>query len=49
VAYRFDDRSRLGISIDHTSNAGIGDTNIGAESIMLNYSIPTGRVFDLFR
>lgn len=41
IAYRFDDRSRLGLSISHYSNASIGDKNPGTESLMLNYSIPT--------
>ncbi len=40
-AYRFDDRSRLGLSISHYSNASIGDKNPGTESLLLNYSIPT--------
>ena len=40
VAYRFDDRSRLGLSFSHSSNASLGDTNPGTESLMLNYSIP---------
>jgi len=41
IAYRFDDRSRVGLSISHYSNASIGDKNPGTESLMLNYSIPT--------
>lgn len=48
LSYRFDDRSRLGISIDHTSNAGLGDGNPGVESIMLNYSMPISRITSLF-
>ncbi|MBC8241457.1 MAG: acyloxyacyl hydrolase [Alphaproteobacteria bacterium] len=43
-AYRFDDRSRLGLSISHYSNASIGDKNPGTESLLLNYSIPTSKV-----
>lgn len=39
-AYRFDDRSRVGLSFSHSSNASLGDTNPGTESLMLNYSIP---------
>ena len=42
VAYRFDDRSRLGLAVSHYSNAGLGDTNPGTESAMLYYSIPIG-------
>lgn len=42
VAYRFPDKSRLGISASHSSNASLGDRNPGTESIMLNVSVPTG-------
>jgi hypothetical protein len=44
-AYRFDDRSRLGIALSHSSNASLGDTNPGTETLMVNYSYPLGRVF----
>lgn len=39
-AYRFDDRSRLGLEIYHMSNAGLGKTNPGEESINAVYSLP---------
>ncbi|MDA1091373.1 MAG: acyloxyacyl hydrolase [Proteobacteria bacterium] len=42
-AYRFDDRSRLGLAVSHSSNASIGDTNPGTESVLVNYSYPLGR------
>lgn len=42
IAYRFPDKSRLGISASHSSNASLGDRNPGTESVMLNLSIPTG-------
>ena len=45
-AYRFDDRSRLGLSVSHYSNASIGDRNPGVESLMVNYSIPIGSITD---
>ncbi len=45
LAYRFDDRSRLGIQFGHLSNASIDDNNPGEEFLMLNYSMPT-TVFD---
>ena len=48
LAYRFDDRSRLGVSFGHMSNAGIGDKNPGTESLMLNYSIPLSSIAGLF-
>lgn len=41
VAYRFDDRSRLGLMFYHVSNAGFGDDrNPGAEVLSLTYSLP---------
>lgn len=44
-AYRFDDRSRLGIAVSHSSNASIGETNPGTESLLVNYSYPLGGLF----
>lgn len=40
AAYRFDDRSRLGLAISHYSNASLGDTNPGTEVLSVYYSIP---------
>lgn len=40
VAYRFDDRSRLGVEFHHISNAGIGSRNPGAETLLLTYAYP---------
>ena len=40
LAYRFNDRSRLGMSFYHLSNAGLSDNNPGTEVLSLNYSIP---------
>ena len=40
IAYRFDDRSRLGLAFSHMSNAGLGDRNPGSESVTVYYSIP---------
>jgi len=48
VAYRFDDRSRLGVAFGHISNAGIGDDNPGAEMATLYYHVPIGRLANLF-
>ena len=42
IAYRFDDRSRLGVAISHISNASISDNNPGTESLVLTYSIALG-------
>ena len=40
LAWRFDDRSRLGLSLNHISNGGISDTNPGIESVGLTYALP---------
>ncbi len=49
IAYRFDDRSRLGLAISHYSNASLGDTNPGTESAMVYYTVPVDVVMGLFR
>ena len=41
-SYRFDNRSRLGLSFYHLSNASIGDINPGTEVLSVVYSIPLG-------
>jgi hypothetical protein len=40
LAYRLDDRSRLGLAFDHISNAGLYEENPGTESLVLIYAIP---------
>ncbi|MFQ5776231.1 MAG: acyloxyacyl hydrolase [Kiloniellaceae bacterium] len=40
AAYRFDDRSRLGLAFGHISNASLGDRNPGTEILNVYYSIP---------
>lgn len=40
LAYRFDDMSRLGLSITHTSNAGLTKRNPGEQSLLVMFSIP---------
>ena len=40
IAYRFDNRSRLGLSFGHMSNAGLDERNPGQESLMVNWSMP---------
>ena len=44
-AYRFDDRSRLGVAVSHSSNASISNTNPGTETLLVNYSYPLGKIF----
>jgi hypothetical protein len=45
LAYRFDDRSRLGFTFHHISNAGISKTNPGEEEMAIVFSLP----FDLLK
>ena len=45
LAWRFDDRSRLGVEFAHLSNAGIYDDNPGTETLTINYSVPLDRFF----
>lgn len=40
VAYRLDNRSRIGLAVSHYSNASLGDKNPGTETLSLYYSIP---------
>lgn len=40
LAWRFADRSRIGVAFNHTSNAGLTKRNPGEQSIVLMYSIP---------
>jgi lipid A 3-O-deacylase len=39
-AYRFDNLSRLGVAVHHTSNAGLTKGNPGEQSVLLVYSLP---------
>ena len=48
AAYRFDDRSRLGLAVSHYSNASLGSKNPGTEIIMLYYSVPFHSLIDKF-
>lgn len=45
IAYRFDDRSRLGLAVHHLSNASISSNNPGTELLTLYYSVPMDRLF----
>ena len=45
LAYRMDNRARLGIAVSHYSNASLGNTNPGTESAILYYSMPLAQVF----
>ena len=43
LAYMRDDNIRVGLAINHISNASLGSKNPGAESLMLNISFPINR------
>jgi hypothetical protein len=40
LAFRFDNRARVGVGFHHISNAGIGDSNPGTEILSLIFSWP---------
>ena len=42
IAYRLDNRARVGLALSHYSNASLGSSNPGTESLMLYYSLPLG-------
>ncbi|CAN0510703.1 unnamed protein product, partial [Laminaria digitata] len=42
LSYRFDNRTRLGLSFYHLSNASISSHNPGTEVLSIVYSIPLG-------
>ncbi len=47
LAYRFDNRSRLGVAFSHISNASIGgDKNPGVEVLNIYYALPLDGLFD---
>ena len=40
ISYQLVNKTRIGFSLSHTSNANIGDKNPGVETISLSYQIP---------
>jgi hypothetical protein len=44
IAYRFDDKSRLGVAIHHLSNASLGDRNPGVENLIVTYALPLDKL-----
>lgn len=42
VAYKFQNDTRLGVELAHTSNAHVYDSNPGMETVMLTYALPVG-------
>lgn len=45
LAYQFPNRERVGIAFNHISNASIYDKNPGAETLLINYSVPVNNLF----
>lgn len=45
LAYRFEDRSRLGMTIYHISNAHLSSNNPGTEVLTVHYSYPFNKLF----
>ena len=43
LEYQMANQHRIGLAINHISNASIYDKNPGEETLLLNYSIPTGK------
>lgn len=43
LAYMRDDKIRIGLAINHVSNASLGSKNPGEESLMLNVSFPLNK------
>jgi hypothetical protein len=41
LSYAFENESRVGVAFNHISNASIYDSNPGAETLLINYHIPT--------
>ncbi len=46
LAYRFDNRARLGVAFSHISTASIGTDNPGVEVLNLYYSLPLDGLLD---
>jgi lipid A 3-O-deacylase len=45
LMYQMVNTHRVGVAINHVSNASIGDKNPGAETILFHYGVPTDRLF----
>lgn len=43
AGYRIGDRSRMSLAFSHMSNAGLGRTNTGVETLTLGYAFALGR------
>ena len=45
IAYQLPNQHRVGLALNHLSNASIYDQNPGVEVAMITYSIPVGKLF----
>lgn len=46
IAYRYDNRARLGLAFHHISNAGLNSSkNPGTQTLVLSYSLPIDSLF----
>jgi len=45
LAYRFDNRARLGLAFHHISNASVANRNPGTEILTLSFSLPLNNLF----
>lgn len=45
LGYQMANRHRIGLSLNHLSNASIYDKNPGVETLIMTYSLPTGNIF----
>ena len=43
AGFRLSDRSRIGVALSHMSNAGLGQTNPGVETVTLDYAFAFGQ------
>ncbi|WP_204112473.1 acyloxyacyl hydrolase [Shimia biformata] len=43
IGYQFDNGVRMGLMVDHRSNAGLGDINPGLETVQVRVTVPLGR------
>lgn len=45
LSYQFENLHRVGVAFNHISNASIYDKNPGAETLLINYSLPLSPVW----
>ena len=45
IAYQMEDEDRIGIQLNHTGNMGIYRHNPGTETLLINYALPSKKLF----